>query len=88
MLYHVNQKSLTLKDGVQLLDLLHTIGFSKFPAGKNDYPCTADMIHKIASSMTSIINAKQYICCDELVDLAIDAVFFRRDQTFVQNLTP
>jgi len=55
MLYHVNRKPLTLKDGIQLLDLLQTIGFYKLLDGKVDYPCTTEMIDAIASAMKCMI---------------------------------
>ena len=71
MLYQVNQTTLTLKDGIQLLDLLQTIGVYKLPDGKVDYACTTEMIDKIVAAMKSKIIGIKDNASDELVDLAI-----------------
>ena len=68
MLYNVAVTPLTVKETLQVIDLVQTLGWYKLPTGKIDYPCTTNMVDQLCLHLKGILSN---LSIDEKVDLAI-----------------
>ena len=67
-MYHANTTDPTIRETIQLLEMLQFFGWYRPDTGKDDYACTTNMIDQLTKHLQSMIST---ISIDDRVDLAI-----------------
>ena len=68
LIYHANDANPTIRETIQIMDMVLYLGWYKLDDGSDEYRCTTKMIDQLTEHLKSMISD---LDTDEKIDLAM-----------------